>query len=322
MFKHKNLDKKSLIDKACRHAYRLLGSCSICPRICKVNRCKDQKGFCKTGLSALVHSYLPHYGEEPPISGDRGSGTVFFSRCNLQCVYCQNYKFSQNESGKPVTPGDLAEFMLKLQTLGCHNINLVTPTHVMPQILMALNIAVDNGLNIPIIYNTSGYELPEMIELLDGIIDIYLTDMRYGDDSQASKYSNARNYTHYNRESLKEMFRQVGNVELDSAGIIKKGVIVRHLVLPDNISGTEEVMRFISKDVSSELFVSLMSQYTPCYKANEYVELSKGLSPEEYVYAEEIMHKYGLHNGWIQENSSSQEFLGTNIESIDNGQSK
>jgi putative pyruvate formate lyase activating enzyme len=212
--------------------------------------------------------------------------------------------------------------MLKLQTLGCHNINLVTPTHVMPQILMALNIAVDNGLNIPIIYNTSGYELPEMIELLDGIIDIYLTDMRYGDDSQASKYSNARNYTHYNRESLKEMFRQVGNVELDSAGIIKKGVIVRHLVLPDNISGTEEVMRFISKDVSSELFVSLMSQYTPCYKANEYVELSKGLSPEEYVYAEEIMHKYGLHNGWIQENSSSQEFLGTNIESIDNGQSK
>ena len=186
-------------------AFRLLESCSICPRQCKVNRLKGELGFCKTGLKPKVCSFLPHHGEEPPVSGSRGSGTIFFSHCNMACVYCQNYEFSQIGSGKEAGFEELADYMLQLQDMGCHNVNLVSPTHVMPQFLKALSIAIPKGLKIPIVYNTGGYELPEIIKLLDGIVDIYLPDMRYADNVMAIKYSAAPDYPKYNQEALLEM---------------------------------------------------------------------------------------------------------------------
>ncbi|MDD2752856.1 MAG: radical SAM protein [Candidatus Omnitrophica bacterium] len=301
------------LKEACKKAFSLLESCTICPRKCKANRINDELGFCKTGKNAQVYSFLPHQGEEPPISGDNGSGTIFFSHCNMHCVYCQNYKFSQMEAGKETDPKELAKIMLQLQTLGCHNINLVTPTHVMPQILKALLIAISTGLKIPLCYNTSGYELPEIISLLDGIIDIYLADLRYADAEVALKYSNAPDYPRYSQLALKEMYRQVGIPKLNQQGLIERGLIIRHLVLPNNLSGTKEIMRFIAKELSPETYISLMSQYLPCHKANEFPELSRRISSEEYKQAKKIMHQYGLENGWTQDEHGLERLAGINI---------
>lgn len=306
------------IKKISQDLFKMLSSCEICPRRCKVNRLKDEKGFCKTGLRAKVCSFMPHHGEEPPVSGKRGSGAIFFSHCNMSCAYCQNYEFSQKEEGREVEPKELAGFMLELQDLGCHNINLVTPTHVLPQILDALIIAIEGGLNIPIVYNTGGYELPEIIKLLTGIVDIYLPDMRYGNNDMAIKYSGAPNYPKYNQEAVKEMHRQVGIVNMDSDGIIKKGLIIRHLVLPNNISGTGNIMKFISRELSPETYISLMSQYSPFYRSSEFKELSRKLTYEEYQEAKNIMHKYGLHNGWTQDSGGLERFAGVHIKSIFN----
>lgn len=294
-------------------AFDLLGSCSICPRRCKVNRLKGELGFCRTGMRAKVCSFMPHHGEEPPISGEHGSGTIFFSRCNMHCLYCQNFEFSQLDTGKEVEIEELAEMTLKLQAMGCHNINFVTPTHVMPQILKALALAVPQGLKIPLVYNTSGYDLPAMIELLDGIVDIYLPDMRYGDDQAAIKYSGAPDYPEYNRQAVKEMHRQAGVAQIDGRGIIEKGLVIRHLVLPNYISGTEKIMEFIANELSEEAYISLMSQYFPCYKADEIKELSRRISREEYAQAQQAMRKYNLHNGWIQESGGLERFAGINI---------
>lgn len=291
----------------------MLRFCEICPRRCKVNRLKDEKGFCKTGLKPKVCSFLPHHGEEPAISGERGSGTIFFSNCNMGCVYCQNYEFSQLGQGREVEAEELADFMLQLQKMGCHNINLVTPTHVMPQILKALDMAIAAGLKIPIVYNTGGYELAEVIKLLEGIVDIYLPDMRYADSDMAIKYSSAPDYPKYNQDALKEMHRQVGIAEIDNHGIIKRGVIIRHLVLPDKIAGTDKIMRFIAQELSPDSYISLMSQYRPCYQANKFKEISRRLRAEEYEEAKEAMQKYGLSNGWIQESGGLERFAGTNI---------
>ncbi len=293
--------------------FKLLESCSICPRRCKVNRLKGEKGFCKTGLLLQVCSFMPHHGEEPPVSGERGSGTIFFSHCNMHCCYCQNYEFSQLGTGKEVDFSELATMMLQLQDMGCHNINFVTPTHVMPQILKALAIAIPKGLKIPLVYNTSGYELPEMIKLLDGIVDIYLPDMRYADNEPAIKYSAAPDYPRYNQDSLKEMQQQVGVAKIDNHGIIKSGLIIRHLVLPNNISGTAKIMQFIARELSEETYISLMSQYFPCYKADEIDELKRRITYAEYQQAQDVMHQYGLHDGWIQESGGLDRFAGTNI---------
>jgi putative pyruvate formate lyase activating enzyme len=206
------------LNKVIEKTFGLLESCCICPRKCKVNRLKGELGFCKTGLLPRVCSFMPHHGEEPPISGTKGSGTIFFSYCNMACVYCQNYEFSQIGQGREVDFEELAHFMLELQNLDCHNINLVTPTHVMPQILKALGIAIPKGLKIPLVYNTGGYELPEIIKHLSGIIDIYLPDMRYADSNMAIKYSSAPDYPRYNQESVKEMHRQVGVADIDKTG--------------------------------------------------------------------------------------------------------
>jgi putative pyruvate formate lyase activating enzyme len=288
-------------------------SCCICPRKCKVNRLKNERGFCKTGLKPKVCSSMPHHGEEPPISGARGSGTIFFSHCNMACVYCQNYEFSQLGQGREVGSEELANFMLELQNIKCHNINLVTPTHVLPQILVALNIAVSKGLKIPVVYNTGGYELAQIIKLLDGIVDIYLPDMRYAESEMAEKYSSAPDYPEYNQEALKEMHRQVGVAKMDEHGIIRRGVVIRHLVLPNGIAGTEKIMRFIAQDLSVNTYISLMSQYMPYYKASEFKEISRRLKLNEYAEAKKIMEKYGLHNGWIQESYGLERFAGVNI---------
>jgi len=305
--------KTGLLEKTAAQAFERLTSCDICPRKCGVNRLRNERGYCKTGLLPKVCSFMPHRGEEPPISGSRGSGTIFFSHCNLSCAYCQNYEFSQEGQGREVDFGDLADFMLELQKNGCHNINLVTPTHIMPQILKALIIAVEKGLHIPLVYNTGGYELAGTFRMLAGIVDIYLPDMRYADEETAVRYSHAPGYPAYNQEAVKEMFRQAGNAAIGEDGIVKKGVIIRHLVLPHNLSGTERIMRFISRELSPDAFISLMSQYLPYYKASEYKEISRRLLHEEYAQAIETMHGCGLYNGWIQESYGSERFAGVNI---------
>ncbi len=283
-------------------AYQLLESCRVCPRECGVNRLKNDKiGFCRSGLNPVIASVSPHHGEEPPLSGARGSGTIFFGNCNLRCVYCQNYPISQLGTGTERTPGELACQMVWLQEQGCHNLNLVTPTHFMPQILKALGIAKERGFALPIVYNTSGYDSVEALKLLDSIVDIYLPDMRYSDDAAARKYSIAPHYPEVNRAAVKEMYRQVGNLVLDDEGIAKRGLIIRHLVLPGGLSGTEGVMKFLAEEVSRDVYISLMSQYFPAYKTNEYKELSRRITADEYENARRIMEKYGLENGWMQE---------------------
>ena len=301
------------LNKIADAAFKLLESCCICPRKCKVNRIKGELGFCKTGPRPRICSFMPHHGEEPPISGGEGSGTIFFSHCNMACVYCQNYEFSQLGQGREVDFAQIAQFMLELQNLGCHNINFVTPTHIMPQILKALTLAIPKGLKIPLVYNTGGYELPQIIKLLSRIVDIYLADMRYADSKVALEYSNAPDYPKYNQAAVKEMQRQVGVAKIDSSGIIERGLVIRHLVLPNQISGTEKIMRFISKEISQDTYISLMSQYLPYYKAGEFKAISRRLKSQEYEEAKQIMEKYGLSNGWIQESYGLERFAGVHI---------
>jgi putative pyruvate formate lyase activating enzyme len=283
-------------------AYLLLDHCRVCPRECGVKRLKDDKiGFCRSGLNPIISSVSPHHGEEPPLSGTKGSGTIFFTNCNLKCVYCQNYPISQMGNGSERSPGELACQMIWLQEQGCHNLNLVTPTHFMPQILKALGIARDRGFHLPIVYNTSGYESVEALQLLDGIVDIYLPDMRYSDDRNAMRYSIAPHYRSINQAAIREMYRQVGNLVVDDKGIAKRGLVVRHLVLPGGRSGTDEVMKFLANKISKDVYISLMSQYFPAYRANEFKGLSRRNTPEEYEEAYQVMTKYGLENGWVQE---------------------
>jgi putative pyruvate formate lyase activating enzyme len=282
-------------------AYQLLERCRVCPRECGVNRLKNDKlGFCRSGLNPVISSVSPHHGEEPPLSGTRGSGTLFFTNCNLRCVYCQNYPISQMGNGVERSPGELACQMIWLQEQGCHNLNLVTPTHFMPQILKAMGIARERGFDLPIVYNTSGYESLEALRLLDGIVDIYMPDMRYSDDRVAINYSIAPHYAEINRAAIKEMYRQVGNLVLDDNGIAKKGLLIRHLVLPGGLSGTEEIMKFLAEEISKDVYISLMSQYFPAFKATEHKEINRRITAEEYEEACRIMEKYGLENGWIQ----------------------
>lgn len=292
-----------------------LESCSICPRACRVDRVKGIRGYCRAPSNPAVYSYSPHRGEEPPLSGSRGSGTIFFSYCNMKCAYCQNYYFSQLDEGEEITIEALARIMLRLQHESCHNINLVSPTHFVAQIIMALDIALSEGLNIPIVYNTGGYDLPSTIKLLDGIIDIYMPDMRYSDDLNAKKYSDAANYTAYNRDSVMEMHRQVGDLALDNEGIAKKGLIIRLLALPQDISGAIESLRFIRREIGHKTYLSIMSQYYPTFKAYNYKDISRGVTRGEYANIVDEARLLGLNNGWIQEAPADfdPKFLGTNI---------
>ncbi len=291
----------------------LLRACSLCPRGCGVDRTKDETGYCLTGAKARVYSFLAHHGEEPPLSGTRGSGTIFFSGCNMRCAYCQNHRFSQSREGREVFAQELAQIMLTLQARGCHNINLVTPAHVLPQILEGLALAIPQGLRIPLVYNTNAYERRQILELLEGIVDVYLPDMRYGSDDEARTVSDAADYLRYNREAVKEMHRQVGIAQFDRHGLIVRGLIIRHLVLPQDIAGTRTVLDFISRELSPETYVSLMSQYLPAYRALKDPRLCRRISKEEYRAAEEALEKAGLCNGWTQDGHGLESLAGIHL---------
>jgi len=279
---------------------RYYKSCTLCPFQCRVDRTFGEKGICKQTSRVVVASYNVHHGEEPPISGISGSGTIFFSGCSGRCIYCQNYPISQFGNGNEVSTERLAGMMLELQERGCHNINLVTPTHFVPSIAAALAIAAPRGLRIPVVYNTSGYERPEIIELLDGLVDIYLPDAKYADDYIARKISGFHGYVGYNRSALKEMHGQVGDLVMENE-TAARGLVIRHLVLPGDMSGTEDVLEFISRAIGPDTYVSLMSQYFPTYESLHHENLSRTITDEEYERAIEAFIRYGLHNGWIQE---------------------
>lgn len=308
-----NLYKSGRLKKIADQLFSSLELCQICPRRCKINRLNNKNGFCKTAKLPKIYSFMLHHGEEPPISGVQGSGTIFFSHCNMGCAYCQNYEFSQLGAGREYTFEELAEVMLKLQGMGCHNINLVTPTHVLPQILESLELAIGRGLKIPLVYNTSGYELAEIIKLLEGIVDIYLADSRYGDNLIAKELSQAADYVEFNQGALKEMHRQVGIAKISDDGLIKKGLIIRHLVLPNQASATEKIMKFIAEELSEDAYISLMSQYLPYHKASAYPKINRRLKAGEYEEAKQILERNHLFNGWIQESYGQERFAGVHI---------
>lgn len=278
-------------------AYDLLMICDVCAWHCKVDRCVagGKLGVCKTGERAKVSSYSPHLGEEDPLRGWRGSGTIFFTRCNLRCQFCQNYDISQTSAGGKVEPEDLANIMLELQARGCHNINVVSPSHVAPQIMAAVLIAARAGLRLPLVYNTGGYDSLEMLRLLDGVIDIYMPDMKYADEALARRYSKTRDYPEVNQAAVREMHRQVGDLQIDAQGLAVRGLLVRHLVLPNNLAGTDKVVRFLAEDVSPHTYLNLMDQYRPAYRANRYPELSRAITHEEYQAAERMAREAGLY---------------------------
>ncbi|GHT36997.1 radical SAM protein [Endomicrobiia bacterium] len=280
--------------------YSMMDKCTICPRKCGVNRNLGQKGFCKTSDKIFIASNNIHIGEEPPISAKKGSGAIFFSNCTLQCVFCQNYPISQLGNGREVSLDELVKMMLKLQSRSAHNINFVTPTHYSAQIAKSVYLARKKDLQIPILYNCSGYENVETLKLLEGIIDIYLPDMKYSNNETAFKYSGIKNYVEVNQAAIKEMKRQVGDLIVDSNGVAKKGIIVRHLVLPKNIENTKKVLEFIAKEFSVKTFVSLMAQYHPAYKSNNFKELSHYLTKEKYEEVVNYLKLLNLNNGWVQ----------------------
>lgn len=287
--------QKGQLQARVEQAYRHLQDCDLCARYCHVNRRETVEGaVCRTGERAVVNSFGPHHGEEDPLRGSNGSGTIFFSWCSLRCVYCQNWEISQKGMGYEVEPEELADIMLKLQSQGCHNINLVTPSHVVAQIIAAVHIASSRGLHLPLVYNTGGYDSPEALALLDGIIDIYMPDMKYGDSTMARKYSKVRNYVEVNFSAVKEMHRQVGDLRLDERGIAQRGLLVRHLVLPGHLAGTEAVLAFLAKEISTNTYLNLMDQYHPCYRAAENPPLDRRLTSAEYQEALMVAEKYGL----------------------------
>jgi putative pyruvate formate lyase activating enzyme len=270
----------------------IVESCTLCPRNCKVNRLKGERGFCAISYLPKISSYSPHFGEESVLVGTHGSGTIFFTSCNLACVYCQNYEISQLRIGKEIGFEELANMMLELQNLGCHNINLVTPTPQVYSILRALEIAIDKGLRVPIVYNTSAYDSTKTLKLLDNIVDIYMPDIKYGSNENALKYSNVKNYFDIAKEAVKEMYSQVGDLVIEN-GIAKKGLLVRHLVLPNNLANSEEVIKFIAT-LSKNTFINIMDQYYPCHKAFEYCELARRIMREEHERVIRVAKKYGL----------------------------
>ena len=278
---------------------QMLSPCVLCPFECGTDRKTVASGRCRSGFLPKIASWNLHHGEEPPISGQRGSGTIFFSGCSLRCCFCQNYPISQLGNGKEVTTAELAEYMLLLQKRGAHNINLVTPTHFIPQAVEALRIAVSGGLRIPIVYNSSGYECIETLKALDGIVDIYLPDMKYGNNECAVRYSRVGNYVEVNRAAIKEMYRQVGNLRVDEEGIALRGLIIRHLVLPGNLKNTEEVLRFIGEHMP-DVPLSLMGQFFPAHKAHSIPELARKLNHREYGKAVDLLEQFGIVNGWVQ----------------------
>ncbi|UCD78509.1 MAG: radical SAM protein [Desulfobacterales bacterium] len=291
------LENEGRLARRIEQAYAIFEECRLCPRQCGVNRLKGEKGFCRAPSNPVIYSAHPHFGEEASLVGRNGSGTIFFSNCNLRCVFCQNWPISHEGRGKEISDHDLARVMLDIQQLGCHNINLVTPTHVMPNILKATRIAHKQGLRIPLVYNTSGYESEEILNILDGVVDIYLPDMKFMDAEQAEIYlAGASDYPEMAKQALLEMHRQVGLHELDEVGVAVRGVMIRHLVMPNRVAGTEKFVRWVAANLPKSTYVNIMHQYHVDYKAYDYPAIQRGISVEEYLEAMNWAEQYGLTN--------------------------
>ena len=276
----------------------ILKECKLCPRECGVNRIEGEIGVCKGGVELMVSSVSTHFGEEPPLVGFHGSGTIFLTHCNLRCVFCQNYDISHIGRGHITTSSEMANYMLRLQKMGCHNINFVTPTHYLPQIVASLPEAIDSGLKVPLVFNCGGYESLEVIRLLQGIIDIYMPDVKYADGRVAKKYSMSPDYPDVIKKVLLEMYRQVGNLKTNQDGIVERGLLIRHLIIPENLAGTEALMEFIATDISKDSYVNIMAQYRPMYRADEFPELNRKITVQEYQEAIAIAIRAGLHRGF------------------------
>ena len=307
---YRQLHAAGILRKRADLLWKLFSSCRLCPWQCAVDRACGQLGRCRAPAEIAVAKALAHFGEEPVLSGTRGAGTIFFSHCHLACCFCQNYQISQEGLGELLSVEALAQKMLSLQETGCHNISLVSPTHFLPHIVAALCIAAAEGLSLPLVYNSNGYESVETLQLLSGIVDIYLPDAKYGNDTLAKKYSQAKDYASINMAALREMFSQVGPLVLDEHGIAVRGLIIRHLVLPENTAGTEEVLKGIKSFLGTDVHISLMCQYLPVHKAGMHPEIDRRTTAAEYDHAVESLTALGFENGWVQEHEEIDgEFL-------------
>lgn len=290
-------------------AESIIRSCKSCPRNCLVDRTKGELGTCQSGDNPIVSSYTLHFGEEPVLSGTNGAGNIFFGNCNLRCVYCQNFVISQNpkvEKRNEVTVERLAEIMIELQNMGSHNIGLVSPTHFAVPILKSIKIASDNGLNLPIIYNTNGYDSVDVLKLYKDVVDIYLPDFKYGNNDYGRIYSKVNDYFDKTRLAVKEMYNQVGSDLIYENGVVVRGLIIRHLILPNDLSETEKVFKFISEELDKKVHISLMTQYFPTNRSNKHILINRNIRYNEFTRAVELLEKYGLENGWIQEMESNE----------------
>jgi len=293
-----NLYEKGELDQRIRLLKELLLECRLCPRQCGVNRLNGEVGYCRAGSGLMISSAFPHFGEERPLVGYHGSGTIFLTHCNLRCVFCQNYDISHLGRGEPITSSEMARAMLRLQEMGCHNINFVTPTHYAPQIVESLLEAIRMGLQLPIVYNCSGYESIEVIQLLEGVIDIYMPDAKYMDEGYSKQFSNAQDYPEVLRKVLKEMHRQVGDLTINSRGIAERGLLIRHLVMPRDVSSSEAILKFIAEEISVHSYVNIMDQYRPEYRSNDYPEISRRITHKEYVEAVQLAKRFHLYRGF------------------------
>ncbi|MCX8117790.1 MAG: radical SAM protein [Desulfobacterota bacterium] len=285
---------KNRIDLLMEH----LKECRLCPRQCRVNRSEGEIGYCRAPSELMVSSAFPHFGEEPPLVGYHGSGTIFLTHCNLRCVFCQNHDISHGGMGERISTTQLARAMRRLQEIGCHNINFVTPTHYAPQIVASLPEAIELGVRLPIVYNCSGYESLEVIQLLEGIVDIYMPDAKYMDEKQSHRYSNAPDYPEVLKKVLKEMHRQVGDLKLNESGIAERGLLIRHLVMPNGVASSEAVLKFIAEEISVDSYVNIMAQYRPEYRAFDYPEISRRISQKEFTEAIQIARRLKLYRGF------------------------
>jgi putative pyruvate formate lyase activating enzyme len=294
---YERLENEGQLARRIEEAYALFEDCRLCPRVCGVDRKRGENGFCRGPYRPVIFSAQPHFGEEVPLVGKNGSGTIFFSNCNLRCVFCQNWPISHEGKGKVCKDEELANMMIRLQEIGCHNINLVTPTHVMPNILNATRIALKKGLHLPLVYNTSGYERLEILKILDGVVDIYLPDMKYMDADQAEKYSSgAADYPEVTKRAIIEMNRQVGELRVDERGIATRGLIIRHLVMPNRVAGTEKLVKWIVGTLPKSTYVNIMAQYHVDYKAFNYPKIARGITVQEFLEAMDWAEQYGLTN--------------------------
>jgi putative pyruvate formate lyase activating enzyme len=275
-----------------------LQECHLCPRQCRINRLNGEVGYCKAGPGLMVSSAFPHFGEERPLVGYHGSGTIFLTHCNLRCAFCQNYDISHLGRGEPITPSGMAQAMLRLQEVGCHNINFVTPTHYAPQILESLLESIRMGLRLPIVYNCSGYESLEVIQLLEGVVDIYMPDAKYMDEEYSKRFSNAQDYPEVLREILKEMHHQVGDLIINSMGIAERGLLIRHLVMPCGVASSEAILKFIAEEISVHSYVNIMDQYRPEFRSSHYPEISRRITHKEYMEAVQIAKRFHLYRGF------------------------